>query len=61
MDPGSIVEDTERTWFCPWTDGPEKDGQKDKLKPVYPSFNFFEDEGIKIQYKSIQLTNFLIL
>ena len=27
MDPASIVEDTERTPFCP---------QTDKVKPVYP-------------------------
>ena len=26
MDPASIVEDTERTWFCPQTDG-QTDGQ----------------------------------
>ena len=37
MDPTSIVEDTERTWFCP---------QTDKVKPVYPSFNFVEAGGI---------------
>ena len=33
MDPTSIVEDTEQTWFCP---------QTDKVKPVYPPFNFVE-------------------
>ena len=33
MDPTSIVEDTERTPFCP---------QTDKVKPAYPSFNFVE-------------------
>ena len=38
MDPMSIVEDTERTPFCP---------QTDKVKPVYPPFNFVEAEGIK--------------
>ena len=37
MDPMSIVEDTERTRFCPQTDG-----QTDKVKPVYPLFNFIE-------------------
>ena len=31
MDPASIVEDTEQTPFCP-----QRDGQTDKLKPVYP-------------------------
>ena len=37
MDPVSIVEDTERTLFCPQTDRQmdgRKDGQMDKLKPV---------------------------
>ena len=33
MDPMSIVEDTERTRFCP---------QTDKVKPVYLPFNFVE-------------------
>ena len=41
MDPTSIVEDTERTRFCPQTDR-----QTDKVKPVYPPFNFVEAEGI---------------
>ena len=36
MDPTSIVEDTERTRFCP---------QTDKVKPVYPPFNFIEGGG----------------
>ena len=36
-DPMSIVEDTERTRFCP---------QTDKVKPVYPPFNFVEAGGI---------------
>ena len=35
-DPMSIVEDTEWTWFC---------GQTDKVKPVYPPFNFVEAGG----------------
>ena len=39
MDPMSIVEDTERTRFCP---------QTDKVIPVYPPFNFVEAGGIKI-------------
>ena len=33
MDPMSIVEDTERTQFCP---------QTDKVIRVYPPFNFVE-------------------
>ena len=33
MDPTSIVEDTERTRFCPQTDG-RMDGQTDKVKPA---------------------------
>ena len=37
MDPMSIVEDTERTRFCP---------QTDKVIPVYPPFNFVEAGGI---------------
>ena len=47
MDPMSIVEDTERTRFCPqmdrWTNG-----QTDKVIPVYPPFNFVEAGGIII-------------
>ena len=39
MDSTSIVEDTEGTRFCP---------QTDKVKPVYPPFNFVEAEGIII-------------
>ena len=45
----SIVEDTERTRFCPQTDrrtdgrtDGRMDGQTDKVKPVYPPFNFVE-------------------
>ena len=41
MDPMSIVEDTERTLFCPQTDR-RTDGQTDKVIPVYPPFNFVE-------------------
>ena len=37
MDPTSIVEDSEQTRFCPQTDR-----QTDKVKPVYPPFNFVE-------------------
>ena len=40
-DPASIVEDTEWTRFCPqavW----QTDGQTDKVKPLYPPFNFIE-------------------
>ena len=39
MDPTSIVEDTERTRFCP---------QMDKVKPVYTAFNFVEGGGVVI-------------
>ena len=53
MDPMSIVEDTERTRFCPqtdrWTDG-RTDGQTDKVIPVYPPFNFVEAGGIMSHY-----------
>ena len=35
MDLVSIVEDTERTLFCPQTDG-QMDRRMDKVKPVYP-------------------------
>ena len=45
MDPMSIVEDTERTRFCPQTDG-RTDGQTDKVMPVYPPLNFVEAGGI---------------
>ena len=45
MDPMSIVEDTERTWFCPQTDR-QIDGQTDKVIPVYPPINFVEAGGI---------------
>ena len=45
----SIVEDTERAWFCPQTDR-QMDGQTDKMKPVYPLFNFIEAEGIMMRY-----------
>ena len=42
IDPASILEDTEQTWFHPQTDRPT-----DKVKPVYPIFNFVEGD-IKI-------------
>ena len=45
MDPASIVEDTERTWFCPQTDR-RADRQMDKVKPIYLLFNFVEVGGI---------------
>ena len=45
MDPTSIIEDTEQTWLCPQTDR-QTDGQMDKVKPVYPAFNFLEVGGI---------------
>ena len=41
----SIVEDTERTRFCPQTDR-RTDGQTDKVIPVYPPINFVEAGGI---------------
>ena len=53
MDPMSIVEDTERTRFCPQTDrrtdgrtDSRTDGQTDKVIPVYPPINFVEAGGI---------------
>ena len=55
MDPMRILEDTERTRFCPQTDrrtdgrtDRRTDGQTDKVIPVYPPINFVEAEGIKI-------------
>ena len=45
MDPASIVEDTEQTWFCPHTDR-WTDGQTDQVKPVYPPFNLIEVGGM---------------
>ena len=45
MDLASIVEDTELTLFCPQTDG-QTDKWMDKVKPVYPPFNFVEAGGI---------------
>ena len=41
----SIVEDTERTQFCPQTDR-RTDGQTDKVIPVYLPINFVEAGGI---------------
>ena len=53
-DPTSIVEDKERTRFCPqtdrWTDG-QTDGQTDKVKPVYPPFKFGEAGGLKMAWR----------
>ena len=40
MDWASVVEDTELTRFHPQTDG-----QRDNVKPVYPTFNFIEAGG----------------
>ena len=45
MDLASIVEDTERTWFCPQMDA-QTDGQTHDMKPVVPPFNFVEVGGI---------------
>ena len=41
MNPASIVEVTEQTWFYPQTDG-QTDEQTDDVKPVYSPFNFVE-------------------
>ena len=55
MDPTSIVEDTERTRFCPQTDRQtdrrtdrRTDGQTDKLKPVYPPLYTSLKQGVKL-------------
>ena len=48
MDLTSIVEDTEQTRFCPQKDW-QTDGQTDKVKRVYPPFNFVEVGGIMIE------------
>ena len=45
MDPAGTLGDTERTRFRPRTDR-RTDGQTDKVKPVYPPFNFVEAGGI---------------
>ena len=47
MDPTSIVEDTELTRFCPQTDR-RTYGQTDKVKPLYPPFNFVEAGGMQM-------------
>ena len=49
MDPMSIVE--ERTRFCPQM----TDGRTNKVKPVYPPFNFVEAGGMikKINVKAV--------
>ena len=55
MDPTSIVEDAERTRLCPQTDR-RTDRRTDKVKPVYPPFNFVEAGGIiknDFRYQSI--------
>ena len=39
MHPRNIVEVTERTPFCPQTDG-RTDRRTDDVKPAYPPFNF---------------------
>ena len=47
MDPTSIVEDTERTLFCPQTDR-RMDGRMDgQGETSIPPFNFIEVGGIK--------------
>ena len=50
MDPTSIIEDTERTRFCPQTNR-RTDRQMDKVKPVYSPFNFVEAGGITSKYQ----------
>ena len=49
MDSTSIVEDTERTRFCPQTDR-QTDKRTDDVKPAYPPFNFVEAGGITKNY-----------
>ena len=49
MDPMSIVDDTERTRFCPQTDR-RTDGQGDTS---IPPFNFVEAEGITKKLKNV--------
>ena len=56
MDLTSIVEDTERTRFCPQTDG-QTDGRR---KTSIPPFNFVKAGGIKTILHSIEPTNQLI-
>ena len=52
MDPASIIEDTERTWFCP---------QTDKVKPVYPlSTNYFDVDVLERQDSIETEVNLLI-
>ena len=60
-DPTSIVKDTEQTRFCTQMDR-RTDGQKDKVKPVYPPFNFVKVAGIisvVIQKIYISITSFV--
>ena len=64
MDPMSILEDTERTRFCPQTDrrtdrqtDRRTDGQTDKVIPVYPPINFVEAGGIIIHLQ-VRTTTF---
>ena len=52
MGPTNIVENTERTQFYP---------QTDKVKPVYPPFNFVEAGGIKIQDHMLRMASLHIL
>ena len=56
MDMMSIVEDTELTRFCPQTDR-QTDGRTDKVKPVYPPFNFVEAGGIITSQNTQQRRN----
>ena len=54
MDPASIVEETERTQFCPQMDG-QTNGGTDDVKPVYPPSNFVE-AGILKGWRQKNLT-----
>ena len=54
MEPTSIVEDTERTRFCPQMDR-RTDRQTDKVKPVYPLSTSLKRGGMIIQQISLWL------
>ena len=55
MDLASIVEDTERTCFCPQTDR-RSGGQTDKVTPVYPSSTSYRKHGFqRIKHYQMQL------
>ena len=56
MDPMSIVEDTERTRFCPQMDR-RTDGQGDTSIP--PPFNFVEAGGINTNQENTQIARLM--